>query len=63
MAGVEYIIMSLWQVPDRETAEFMEVFYKNLVIVKKIPKAFNLTQQTMRKKYDPYFWAAFVLVN
>ncbi len=63
MAGAEYLIMSLWQVPDKETAEFMELFYKNLVKVKDIPKAFNLTQQVMRKKYDPYYWAAFVLIN
>ncbi|MFH2094535.1 MAG: tetratricopeptide repeat protein, partial [Bacteroidota bacterium] len=28
MAGVKYIIMSLWQVPDKETVEFMELFYK-----------------------------------
>jgi CHAT domain-containing protein/tetratricopeptide (TPR) repeat protein len=63
MAGAEYLIMSLWQVPDKETAEFMELFYKNLVKVKDIPKAFNLTQQVMRKKYDPYYWASFVLIN
>jgi CHAT domain-containing protein len=63
MAGAEYLIMSLWQVPDKETAEFMELFYKNLVKLKNIPKAFNLTQQVMRKKYDPYYWAAFVLIN
>jgi CHAT domain-containing protein len=63
MAGAEYLIMSLWQVPDKETAEFMELFYKNLVKVKDIPKAFNQTQQAMRKKYDPYYWAAFVLIN
>jgi CHAT domain-containing protein len=61
MAGAEYLIMSLWQVPDKETAEFMELFYKNLVKLKNIPKAFNQTQQTMRKKYDPYYWAAFSL--
>jgi CHAT domain-containing protein len=63
MAGAEYLIMSLWQVPDKETAEFMELFYKNLVKVKDIPKAFNVTQQVMRKKYDPYYWAAFILIN
>ncbi len=63
MAGADYLIMSLWQVPDKETAEFMELFYKTLVKVKDIPKAFNLTQQAMRKKYDPYYWAAFVLIN
>ncbi len=40
MAGAEFLIMSLWQVPDKETAEFMELFYKNLVKSKDIPKAF-----------------------
>jgi CHAT domain-containing protein/tetratricopeptide (TPR) repeat protein len=63
MAGAEYLIMSLWQVPDKETAEFMELFYKNLVKVKDIPKAFGQTQMTMRKKYDPYYWAAFTLIE
>jgi CHAT domain-containing protein len=63
MAGAEYLIMSLWQVPDKETAEFMELFYKNIVKVKEIPKAFNLTQQVMRKKYDPYYWGAFILIE
>ena len=63
MAGANYVIMSLWQVPDVETAEFMEIFYKNLSKKKDIPEAFQLTQRTMRKKYDPYYWAAFVLID
>ncbi len=63
MAGVKYIIMSLWQVPDKETAEFMTTFYKNLTKTNDIRKSFNLTQQTMRKKYDPYYWGAFVLIE
>ena len=63
IAGAHYLIMSLWQVPDKETSEFMQLFYQNLTKVKDIPKAFNLTQQAMRKKYDPYYWAAFVLIE
>ena len=63
MAGVKYIIMSLWQVPDKETSEFMTTFYNKLLKEKDIKKAFNQTQKEMRKKYDPYFWAAFVLVE
>lgn len=55
--------MSLWQVPDKETSEFMQLFYKNLVKTKDIPKAFDQTQKVMRKKYDPYYWGAFVLVE
>ncbi len=63
MAGVKYIIMSLWQVPDKETVEFMELFYKKLLKEKDVRQAFNETQKEMRKKYDPYFWAAFVLIE
>ncbi|RLD40080.1 MAG: hypothetical protein DRI89_12760 [Bacteroidetes bacterium] len=63
MAGVDFIIMSLWQVPDKETEEFMTLFYKKLLKQKDIKQAFVTTQTKMRKKYDPYFWAAFVLIE
>ena len=63
MAGVNYMIMSLWQVPDKETEEFMTKFYKKLIKTKDIKQSFAETQKEMRKKYDPYFWAAFVLVE
>ena len=63
MAGVKYIIMSLWQVPDKETQEFMTLFYKKLVQLRNPKPAFAETQLTMRKKYDPYYWAAFVLIE
>jgi CHAT domain-containing protein len=63
MAGVHYIIMSLWQVPDAETAEFMTLFYGKLFELKDIRAAFKEAQAVMRVKYDPYFWAAFVLIE
>jgi CHAT domain-containing protein len=62
-AGAGSIIMSLWRVPDKETSEFMQVFYSNLLSMKDIRKAFVFAQKTMQKKYDPYYWAAFVLVE
>ncbi len=58
MAGAKYLIMSLWQVPDKETAEFMTTFYKNLIKTNEIHASFKKTQMAMRKKYDSYFWAA-----
>ena len=63
MAGVRYLIMSLWQVPDEETAEFMTLFYNKLLFRKDIRQAFSDTQNEMSTKYDPYFWAAFVLIE
>lgn len=55
--------MSLWQVPDKETVEFMELFYSRLEVSKDIKQAFSETQTAMRKKYDPYYWAAFMLME
>ncbi len=63
MAGVDYLIMSLWQVPDKETEEFMASFYKKLISTNNIKQSFAETQKEMRAKYDPYFWAAFVLIE
>ena len=64
MAGLQHLIVSLWKVPDRETSEFMETFYTNW-LTNKLPlrEAFRQTQQVMSKKYKPYQWAAFVLVE
>ena len=58
MAGVRYIIMSLWQVPDYQTSELMELFYTNWLNDIEIKGAFSIAQQTMRKKYNPFYWAA-----
>ena len=63
MAGVQYIIMSLWQVPDYQTSELMKLFYTNYLNGMPIKDAFNEAQQFMRKKYDPFYWAAFVLIE
>jgi len=63
MAGVKFIIMSLWQVPDKETSEFMTAFYTKFLTIKNIRTAFYDTQKEMRQKYDPYYWGAFVLIE
>lgn len=57
--------MSLWQVPDRETAEFMTTFYKKWLTDKmSIPEAFRTTQNEVRERFiNPYSWAGFVLVE
>jgi len=63
MAGVKKMIVSLWQVPDKETAELMTTFYNYWLKGKSIEQAFAQAQADMRKKYSPYYWAAFVLVE
>lgn len=65
MAGVKNIIMSLWEVPDKETAEFMTGFYELWLKNNTIRQAFNKTQLKMNKlyPYNPEKWAAFVLIE
>lgn len=65
IAGARYIILSLWQVPDQETQEFMVLFYKKWLEEKMpVPEAFRATQMAMRRLYSsPYYWAGFVLLE
>lgn len=63
LAGVENIVMSLWKVSDKETALFMEYFYSGLLQSMDLHTAFRNAQQTMSKRYSPYYWAAFVLLQ
>ena len=65
MAGVKYLIMSLWQVPDEATKDLMVTFYKKwLEEGMEIPEAFRVAQQQLRRRtYSPYYWAGFVLVE
>jgi CHAT domain-containing protein len=63
MAGVKKMIVSLWQVPDKETAELMTAFYTYWLKGKNIEDAFTQAQSEMRAKYAPYYWAAFVLIE
>jgi CHAT domain-containing protein len=65
MAGDDLLVMSLWKVPDSETAEFMEEFYRQMLLHKPIDDAFELAQATMKNKYrsSPQKWAAWLLVH
>jgi CHAT domain-containing protein len=64
MAGADYLLVSLWQVPDKETVEFMDLFYQSWLSGKTIHEAFAKAQKKMRKKYkDVYKWGAWVLVE
>lgn len=64
-AGARSMIMSLSEVPDKETAEFMTLFYQNWK--KDTPKstAFRKAQVYMSKKYpaSPEKWAGFILME
>lgn len=65
IAGAKYLIMSLWQVPDKQTSLLMTTFYKKWLELKmSIPDAFHAAQKELREiGLDPYQWAGFVLVE
>lgn len=63
-ANAQNLIVSLWQIPDKETVEFMEAFYNKLLTIKNIYQAFNESKLYMKNKYrNAYYWAAFMLIN
>lgn len=65
IAGARYLIMSLWQVPDRQTSILMTTFYNKWLKARMaIPEAFRAAQEELRQAgLDPYYWAGFVLLE
>ena len=65
LAGVENMIVSLWDVPDEPTMEMMTLFYTELANTKKPVSSFETAQKAMRFKYpnEPKMWAGFVFVR
>jgi tetratricopeptide (TPR) repeat protein len=65
LAGANYLLLSLWRIPDEETSEYMQLFYSELLKQNDITKAYKSTQSFMRLKYpnSPIKWAGMVLVE
>lgn len=66
-AGVRSSVASLWQVPDKESAELMTLFYTYLSKGKPKDEALMLAKRTFIEKYPmkthPYYWAGFILTG
>ena len=64
-AGAEQVISTLWQVPDRATAELMGHFYRALLQEgASAPEALRTAQLAIRNVNQwqyPYYWAPFIL--
>lgn len=63
MAGAKKLITSLWKVPDQQTTELMVLFYKYYLATSDAAAALHQAQQAMQKKYPPFYWASFVLIE
>lgn len=68
-AGVPATVMSLWKVPDKQTADIMTHFYKNLKaglskdVALRQAKLTYLEQVTAPELAHPFYWAGFIVVG
>ena len=63
-AGAEAVLVTLWDVNDKSTAEFMKVFYELLQTTPNKASALQGAMQRLRESYPhPYYWAPFVLIG
>ncbi len=63
-AGAQSALLTLWDVQDRSTADFMRVFYQRLTTGRNKAEAACDAGRELRKSYPhPYYWAPFVLMG
>lgn len=62
-AGASQVMVSLWKVADRSTAELMTAFYRDLLVQGATPAAaLRAAQLELRTRSpEPFHWAGFVL--
>lgn len=63
-AGARSLLLSLWDVDDQTTAEFMKLFYRRLPNQRTKAEALQGAMLALRARYPhPYHWAPFKLVG
>ena len=64
-AGAPRVVVSLWQIDDRASAEFMKRFYQAMLGQKLRPaaalRAAQISMQSDKRWHQPHYWAAFTL--
>jgi CHAT domain-containing protein/tetratricopeptide (TPR) repeat protein len=63
-AGAQSLLLTLWDVHDKSTSEFMVSLYNRLRGADTRAAAFQASVRTLRENYPhPYYWAPFALVG
>lgn len=63
-AGAQSLLLTLWDVHDRSTAEFMSGFYGRFATSSDRACAFQAAVKDLREDYPhPYYWAPFTLTG
>jgi len=61
LAGARTLVMSLWKVPDEQTQELMEDFYRRVLSGQPRARALRDAQIALKAAYpDPLYWGAFI---
>lgn len=62
VAGVRYVVMSLFKVDDEITSTLMQEFYANMVLGDEVLTAFRKAQMLVKNRFKrPVEWGAFVV--
>jgi CHAT domain-containing protein len=63
-AGAQSLVLTLWDVHDRSTAQFMKSFYSHVVAGENKAVALQRAMIELRQNYPhPYYWAPFILMG
>ncbi|MGA8224362.1 MAG: CHAT domain-containing tetratricopeptide repeat protein [Candidatus Acidiferrales bacterium] len=63
-AGAQSLLLTLWDVNDRSTADFMTCLYRRLLQGENKATAVQRAMQELREQYPhPYHWAPFTLIG
>jgi CHAT domain-containing protein len=63
-AGAQSLLLTLWDVHDGSTSQFMTSFYRRLCDGQDRAVAFQSAVRELRETYPhPYYWAPFMLVG
>ncbi len=64
IAGANNMLVSLWQVPAKQTAEMLSLFYNFWLNGKTMSNSLRDAESAMQKKgAPPFYWAGFVLIE
>ena len=63
-AGARSLLVTLWEIDDASTSEFMSSFYREVGRETSLAAAVQGAMREVRKRYPhPHFWAPFLLVG
>jgi CHAT domain-containing protein len=63
-AGARSLLVTLWEIDDSSTHEFMRAFYGFLAVGEPLARAVQKAMLAVRERFPhPYFWAPFLLVG